>query len=116
MEGKRPSAKKRSFSNRVIVQITAIKQHKSVRKSQDEYTREIHRQNRKGVSSKDIQLKPIETKQGVSRKTHKLNRYIVAWTAYKNGDSIQEAQKEYTRKIQREYRVRKLNEKRKSGH
>jgi hypothetical protein len=62
------------------------------------------------VFSSEIQFKPIDTRQGVSKKTHKINCNIVAWTAYKNGESIEEAQKEYTQKIQREYRARKLKE------
>jgi len=109
MTGK-PSAKKINDSNRMIVFLTARKQHQSVSKAQEEFTREMQRQNRAGVSSKDIQLKPIVTKNGVSKKTHKRNRFIVSWIAYKNGEDAEEADKEYTRRIQREYRARKLKE------
>ncbi|MFA4849467.1 MAG: hypothetical protein WC626_07045 [Methanoregula sp.] len=98
--------------NRYIVQATAIKKHQSVIKAQDEFTREINRQYRAGKLSEEIQFKPIVTKQRVSRKTHKINRRIIALTAIKNDESVDLAQKEYTRKIQREYRARKLRESR----
>jgi hypothetical protein len=100
--------------NRYIVQATATKNHQSVMKAQNEFTREINRAYRAGKLSEEIQFKPLVTKQGVSRKTHSLNRRIVKVTAIKNGESVEEAQKEYTRQIQREYRARKLKEARKN--
>jgi hypothetical protein len=112
MERKRPTEKKINRVNRILVDITAVKQHKDRRKAQEEHTKNILKHNRRGLSSTDVQFKPSETKQGVSRTTHKLNRYIIKYTAYKHGESIEEAQKEYTRKIQREYRARKLKEQR----
>lgn len=48
----------------------------------------------------------------VSKRTHKINRWIVALEAIKNHQDPVEAQKEYTRKIQRENRARRLREER----
>lgn len=73
----------------------------------------MNREYRAGRLAEDIQFKPIVTKNGVSKKSHKINRYIVKITAIKNDESVDLAQKEYTRKIQREYRARKLKENRK---
>ena len=99
--------------NRYIVRAIAIKNHQSVNEAQNEFTREINRQYRNGRLSDEIQFKPIITKNGVSKKTHKINRHIIALTAIKNDESVDEAEKEYTRKIQREYRARKLMNERK---
>jgi hypothetical protein len=79
---------------------------------QNKFTRLLNAENRGGRKSEDVQLPPIVTKNGVSRKTHKINRYIVRLTAIKNCEFVEDAQKEYTRKIQREYRARKLKEER----
>jgi hypothetical protein len=106
-------ARKINLINRYIVQATAIKKHQSVMDAQDEFTRLMNREYRAGKLSEEIQFKPIITKNGVSKKTHQLNRRIIGLTAIKNDESVEEAQKEYTRKIQREYRARKLKENRK---
>ena len=92
--------------------MNADKRHQNRIKVYQAYERLISQYNRAGKSSAEIQFKPIDTRRKVSKKTHKINRFIVAWTAYKNGESIKEAQIEYTRKIQREYRARKLREER----
>jgi hypothetical protein len=90
----------------------ANKNHQNVRESQKEFTRKIYQEYRAGRLPEEIQFKPILTKDGVSKKTHKLNRFIVGLTAMKNDEDVKDAQKEYTRKIQREYRARKLKESR----
>jgi hypothetical protein len=108
-----PTPKRIQAINRHIVTLNAIKNHQSIEKAQYEFTREMNRQNRAGILSEKIQFKPIDTRMGVSKKTHKINRNIIALTSLKNGVSIDEGQKEYTRKIQREYRARKLKEERK---
>ena len=95
------------------MQAIAIKNHQPVRHAQHEFKLEVDRVYRAtGRLMEDFQFKPIITKNGVTRKTHEINRYIVRLTAIKNGESVEEAQKEYTRKIQREYRARKLKESR----
>jgi len=48
----------------------------------------------------------------VSRRAHAINRQIVALEAIKNHQDPVEAQREYTRKIQRENRARKLRQER----
>jgi hypothetical protein len=45
-----------------------------------------------------------------SRKTHAINREIVRLTAIKNHQNVEEAQREFTRTMQREHRARKLRE------
>jgi hypothetical protein len=97
------------------VEAIAVKNHQSVTEAQKEYTRLMNQQYRAGKLSGEIQFEPIVTKGGVSKKTHKINRYIVRLTAIKNCQFVDEAQKEYTRKIQREYRARKLKESRERG-
>ena len=95
--------------NRYIVQAIAIKNHLNVKVAQNEFKNEVDRVYRaNGRLMEDFQFKPIITKDGVTRKTHEINRYIIRLTAIKNDDSVDLAQKEYTRKIQREYRARKL--------
>jgi len=75
----------------------------------------MNQEYRAGKLSEEIQFKSIVTKDGVSKKTHKINRYIIALTAIKNDESVDEAEKEYTRKIQREYRARQLKKSRKGN-
>jgi len=95
------------------VQAIAIKNHLNVKVAQIEFKNEVDRVYRaNGKLMEDFQFKPIITKKGVTRKTHELNRYIIRLTAIKNDESIDEAQKKYTKKIQREYRARKLKEER----
>ena len=108
-----PTPKRIQAINRHIVTLNAIKNHQSIERAQYEFTRELNRQHRAGILSDKIQFKPIDTRKGVSKKTHKINRNIVALNSVKIGESIDEGQKEYTRKIQREYRARKLKEERK---
>jgi hypothetical protein len=48
----------------------------------------------------------------VSKRVHAINRRIVALEAIKNHQDPVEAEKEYTRKILRENRARKLREER----
>jgi len=100
--------------NRDIVKAIAIKNHQSVNEAQNEFKNEVDREYRaNGRLMEEFQFKPIITKNGVSKKTHKINRHIIALTAIKNDESVDEAEKEYTRKIQREYRARKLMNERK---
>lgn len=99
--------------NRYIVQAIAIKNHQNVMEAQKEFTRVMNREYRNEKLCEDIQFKPIVTKGGVTKKTHKINRWITYLIAIKNDESVEEAQKEYTRMIQREYRARKLKESRK---
>lgn len=95
--------------NRYIVQAIAIKNHQNVKVAQREFKNEVDRVHRaNGRLMEDFQFKPLITKKGVTRKTHEINRYIIRLTAIKNDESVDLAQKEYTQKIQREYRARKL--------
>lgn len=109
-------SRKTNLINRHIVQAIAIKNHQSVKTAQHDFKNEVDRIYRaNGRLMEDFQFKPIITKDRVTRKTHEVNRYIIELTAFKNDESIEEAQKEYTRKIQREYRARKLRKARNNG-
>jgi hypothetical protein len=51
-----------------------------------------------------------------SKKVYAINREIVRLTAIKNHQNVEEAQREYTRTMQREHRARKLREERNRMH